>query len=358
MGKNVIRETSEDDIQGIARLRQKIKEFQSIDNAEYISFLKSWINDNPCAACKSYVSVDDQNTVVGHYAMVPFKFLKDGNELLGGFVCQLMVDENFRKDFLFPKMMLKLLREYKNTGVDFAYSLSSRPEVVKAHQSFGFQKIGSLPVYAKPFRTGKIASHFIKNRLLSLIIRPCAVLTEKFIRLRYSGYVGTLKAREIPQFNKDIDTFISSLQKYFPYSLLRNAEVLNWRTSDSCNRKYIKLLIEDKGSIVGYIILRNMKMKQFNALAIVDILFSPEQLEVGRALFDSAHKIAVQLKADFSACLISHHDKLFPILRKFGYYKTPESITLFVHEPKGRKPHFSKDSFDKWHLMWIDHDSV
>ena len=358
MAKYTIREANDDDIRGIAKLRLRIKEFQLTGEDEYTLFWKSFINDNPCSIKKALIAVNDQNRVVAHYAMVPFKFLKDEKLLMGGFVCQLMVDEDYRQEFIFPKMMLKMLKEYKDLGVDFAYSLSNRSEIVKAHQSFGFCKIGDSVVHAKPYNLIKIVQHLTKNRLLNIIMTPALFIAQKLLRLKRTAGKGNVVLREIYKFDSAIDRFLSEIQRHFPYGIQRDSAFLNWRTVDSGGRKYRIFIAEEGGNITGYVILRAMKMKQFDILAIVDIMFSPERHDVGKALLDSVHEVALQLNVDISNCLLNPHDPLYPIIKKHGYFKTPESISLFTHEPKGAGHEFSENSFDKWHITWLDHDSV
>lgn len=358
MAKYFIREANNDDIPGIARLRLNIKEFQTVELEEYILFWKSFIKGNPCSIPKTLVAVDDQNRIVAHYTMVPFKFLKDGKSLMGGFVCQLMVDEDYRHELIFPKMVLTMLKEYNVLGVDFAYSLSNRAEVVKAHQAFGFCKIGVLSVYAKPYKLTNIIQHFMKNKILNIMMKPGLSIIEKFLRLRRFPDKGDLVVREISKFGSSIDQFIAEVQRHFPYCIRRDSAILNWRTVDSPDRDYQIFIAEEKGNIIGYVILRHMKMKQFDVLAIVDILFSPERFDTGNALLNAVHNMAVQLNVDMSSCLLNPYDPLFPILNNCGYFRTPETFSLFVHEPKGRRPHFREDTFNKWHLTWLDHDSI
>jgi N-acetylglutamate synthase-like GNAT family acetyltransferase len=358
MTKYTIREADDNDVGEIARLRLRIKEFQPTTEDEYILFWKSFINENPCSTRKALIAVNEEGKVVAHYAMVPYKFRKNGKSMTGGFVCQLMVDEDYRHELIFPRMMMKMLKEYKDLGIDFAYSLSSRPEVVKAHQSFGFLKIGETEVHARPYNLIKIAREQIDNKFLNVIISPALFIAQKFIRCKRSANSGNLKVREISGFDPAIDSFITDVQKHFPYSIVRNYDVLTWRTQNSAGREYRIIIAEDGSEIAGYAILRPMKMKQYSALAVVDIMFAPERHDFGKALLDTVHNTAVQLNVDMSSCLINPHDPLMPVIKKQGYYKTPESISLFTHEPKGAGEGFSEDSFDKWHITWLDHDSV
>ncbi len=358
MAKYSIREANKDDILGIVRLRHGIREFRSLRSGEYESFWNFLIRDNPCLIRNVLVAVNDRDEIVAHYAMVPFKFLKDGELLIGGFLCQLMVHENYRQELIFPKMELKFLKDYKNLGFNFAFSLGNRKKVVKAHLSFGFSKIGELPVYAKPYKLAGIARSRIKSNILNAVMMPGLFIAEKLIRLIRTSGKENLAATEIAKFDSSIDQFLSEVQRHFPYSALRNSTILNWRFAGSPAVKYRILVTKEQENIIGYVVLRRMEMNRFDVLAIVDILFSPDRIDAGKALIDAVHKIAVQLDVEMSACLLNPYDPLCPILKKCGYFKTPETFSLFVHEPKGTRPHFKGDTFDKWHLTWFDNDAV
>lgn len=358
MAKYTIREANDDDIRGIAKLRLRIKEFQLTGEDEYVQFWESFIKDNPCSIKKVFIALNEQNRVIAHFALVPFKFRKDEKLLLAGFVCELMVDEDYRQELLFPKMLLRMIKEYKGIGVDFLYSLSNRSEVVKAYRSFGFRIIGELAVYARPYKLAGIAQHFIKSNILNMLMKPVLFIANKVLHLRKSSYEAGLEPIEISRFDSSVNQFISEVQMHYPYCILRNADILNWRTVDSPSRKYSIFIIKEDGNIIGYMVLRCMKMKQFDVLVIVDILFSPDRFDAGRALLNTAHETALQSGVDMSTCLFSSHDPLLPIFKKCGYFKSPETFSLFLHEPKGSNLQFIEGSFDKWHLTWFDHDSA
>ena len=358
MAKYIIRDADQDDLPGIARLRHTIKEFRTIEADEYTSFWNSLIHKNPYSIRKVLVAVNEKGDIVAHYAMVPFKFLKDGKPLLGGFLCQLMVHEEFRKELIFPKMELAFLKDYKALGFNFAFSMGNREKVVKAHLSFGFTKIGDLPVYAKPYKLAGIARRFIKSNMLNALMSPGLFLAEKLLRLKRTSGKRDLATSEISKFDSSIEKFLAEVQRHFPFTALRNSTILNWRFAGSSFVKYHLLVTKEEGNIIGYVVLRRLGMNGFDVLAIVDILFTPDRIDVGKSLLNAVHKMALQLNVEISACLLNPYDPLCPTLKKCGYLKSPEIFSLFLHEPKGTSHHFSKDSFDKWHLTWFDNDAV
>jgi hypothetical protein len=358
VAKYIIREAGQDDMSGIAWLRQTIKEFRSIETEEYISFWNSFIKGNPHIIYKALVAVNEKNEIVAHYAIVPFKFLKDGELLIGGFLCQLMVHKEYRQELLFPKIELKLLREYKDIGIDFAYGLANRAEVIKAHLAFGFHNLGTLAVYARPYKLFSIARRQLKSNIFLAVLRPGLYTAEKFLRLRKTPDTEDLVVTEISKFDSGIDQFLAHVQRHFPYSAVRNSTILNWRFGGSPAVTYQILVVKEKGDIIGYLVLRRLEMKRFDVLAIVDILFSPDRLDAGKSLMNAVHNTALKLDVEMTACLLNPYDPLCPILKKCGYFRTPETFSLIVHEPKGATPQFSKNSFNKWHLTWFDHDAV
>jgi len=358
VAKYTIREADQNDISGITRLRHSVKEFRAIETEEYISFWNSQIYNNPYSIRHVCVGIDGKNEIVAHLAMVPYMFLIDGAPLLGGSLCELMVHEDFRKELLFPRLEMKILSGYKDLGIDFSFGIANRSKVKNAHLSFGYTEFGDLSVYATPYRLAGIARHFIKSDILNVIMMPGLYIVEKILRLKRSSGKKGLYATEIDSFDSSIDEFLVEVQKHFPYSALRNSAILNWRFASSPIVNYQILVIKEKGEIVGYVVLRSVEMKGFHVLAIVDILFSPYRIDVGRSLINAVHIKAMQLGVEMSACLLNPYDPLCSIIKKCGYFKTPETFSLIVHEPKGTAPHFSKDTFAKWHLTWFDHDAL
>ena len=358
MAKYTIREANQDDLSDITRLRHTIKDFRTFEDEEYRSFWNAQIYSNPHSIRNVLVGVNENNEVVGHLSMVPYKFLIDGALLLGGSLCELMVHEDFRKELLFPRLEMKILSRYKNLGLDFSFGMANRGKVKEAHLSFGYSEMGDLAVYAKPYKLAGITRRLIKNNFLNTLLAPGIYLAEKLLGLRKISGKKDLGASEISEFDQSTDQFLAEVQKHFPYSALRNSTILNWRFASSPTVKYHILVTKEDGNIIGYVVLRRVVIKGFNALAIVDILFSPDRIDVGKSLINAVHNKAMQLDVEMSACLLNPHDPLCPIIKKCGFFKTPETFTLIIHEPKGTTHHFSKDSFAKWHLTWFDHDAL
>jgi|GEM_PF-1868714 len=352
-----IREVRDNDIMGIARLRTEIKEFRPISIDGYVSFWRWLIKANLHSIQRAIIAVKGDE-VIAHYAMVPFGFLGNGKPLMGGFLCQLMVAEAYRRDLIFPKMEMKFINEYRQGGYDFIYSLSNRPHVVKAHLAFGFTKIGDIPVYARPMRLSNLVSHFIKDRLLLSLLRLPLYLIEMPFKLNISFTDKKVEIVEVERFEEGMDEFFQDVKSSFTCIAMRDHGILNWRFQGYEDAKFIRLLAKEEGRICGYAVVRRLTMKGFDVLAIVDIMFFPSHQEVGNALLHAVHRRAVEMRVEMVACLINPHSPIFRVFKRHGYLKTPESFTLFLHEPRSTSPSLRDIPIDKWHITWFDNDSV
>ena len=110
--------------------------------------------------------------------------------------------------------------------------------------------------------------------------------------------------------------------------------------------------------MLGYVVLRFMRMFEFDVLAIVDILYPSERRDVGSALLSKIHDLALKTRADMAVCLLNPHSPFLPVLKRQGFLKTPEGFSLIVHEPEDGGVQFKPGSFKQWHPTWFDHDYV
>lgn len=358
MAKYIIREANKNDLPDIARLRHTIKNFRSFETEEYISFWNTQINNNPYSIRHVFVGVNENNQIVAHEAMVPYKFLIDGDSLLGGSLCELMVHEDFRNELVFPRLEMKILSTYKNLGMDFSFGLANRENVKQAHLSFGYSEIGDLVVYAKPYKLACISRHLVRNNIINTVMMPGIYIADKLLHLKRRLNRPCLETAELSVFDQEIDSFLVDVQKHFPYSSVRSASVLNWRFTGAAATKYHILVVRRRGEIAGYAVLRRSVLKGLDVLAVVDVMFYPDQADAGKSLMHAVDKKAVELGVEMSACLLNPYDPLCQTIKKCGYFRTPETFALIIHEPKGITPRFSKDSFAKWHLTWFDHDAL
>jgi hypothetical protein len=301
---------------------------------------------------------DDAGQLVAHYAMIPLPFSKNGHVVTAGIGSNLVIGEANRDAMLFLKMQKKFLRSYPDFGIDFTYSLVTRPGVLKIHLRTGFTAVGRLPVMIRPFRLEGIAAHFIKNRWLSLLLRYPIKLAEFALQFRYQPQPEDVEVVQVPRFDPSIDEFLAEFSAQHDYVAKRDAAVLNWRFTAYPFRSYeIHHALRD-GRIAGYMVTRRLPMKGFDALGIVDLVCLKNDASVQRALLAKAHELALRHGVDVCATVQNPQLDLAKMLHRHGYLDSPESFTLCTHEAAISSVKLDSATFPRWFVSWFDNDYV
>jgi GNAT superfamily N-acetyltransferase len=350
-----IRRGQEGDAQGVSRLHAGIWPEEFPDDAAYIAFWRWLFQEYPGSEAAVLVGETPGGEIVGHSALIPYRFQMHDKEYQAGFVCQLMVKEEYRKELLFPRLETSLLRDYPQKGIDFVYGLINLPQVLKAHLAFGFQSLGELRVYARPYDVNILARSTIKNRALAALLSPFLSIARRILlRNRPRRHAG-LDVWEFSRFDERFVDFLSEAGSGHPVTTLRTTEILNWRFCRAPGREYLMWAVSEDSTVCGYIVARRMSMRGFDTLAVVDMRFPPQRRDVGKILLHALHQKALEVGVVMSACLLNPHDPMLSTLRRCLYAKTPAVFTLIFHSSQ---PDLSPAPFEDWHLLWLDHDSV
>ena len=353
---NALRRVSAEDIPAVYDLYRAIEPRDPILLEAFGRWWRWLYVDNPRRLSVVLGSFDAAGRNIGHLALMPIDFLIDGELVLACSAVQLMVAEEQRRTLLYPTLVREFFSAYQKNGCDFCYAAVTRPRVLAANLALGFRKNAHLSVYARPYRFETLARS--KLGPAAAYLRPAFWLAEKVARLAgpFSGRPFTvLEARSFPE------TFAPLLQAtlaQFKLVALRTVPILNWRFVANFDRGYRILLASENGQPAGYAVVRRMPMREFETLAIVDILFDLDRPAAGHALLRQVHGIAVSEGVDMAVTLLSEHSPFRRVLRRWGFLKTPEQFTLITHEPKNGRHRLTERPFTDWHVTWFDHDFV
>jgi hypothetical protein len=360
MSDFIIRDSQAGDLAGIAALQRDAGPELQLPPAEYFPFWQWLCQRNPGGAAKSLVGIDGAGQVIAHKAMVPFPVVCDGQNLTGGLPCQYVVAVPFRATPVYLQMDVRLLAEYPQKGIDFFCGIS-RARYVRVDESlrfFGFRVVGRLPVYARPYRLVNLARHYLGGGWRYQTLKPLLHAAEWPLRICLSRSTRRADVTQIDAFDDATATSLEAVCQQLGVHTRRSAAWLNWRFFQCPDRAYQVHLARDSKSALGYIALRQMRMRDFDALAVVDIVFPPDRPEVGRALLRQAHCVALETRVDLAACMFNPASSLLPVLRWSGFLRTPDGFSMIVHQPKGAAPLIDAQTFQRWHLTWLEHDYV
>jgi len=317
----------------------------------------SWLYaDNPRQLSVVLGSFDAAGNNIGHLALLPIDFVVDGEQVLACSACQLMVAEAQRRTLLYPGLVKAFFEAYPAHGCEFCYAEVTRARVLAANLALGFRKIARLPVYARPYRFEKLAQS--KLGRLGALFQPAFWLAKHVARLGVplAGRRHTIsESSSVPE---DFAPFLQSVAGQFKLAALRTVPILNWRFTGNADRGYRIFLVRDGNRPAGYIVLRRMPMREFDTLAVVDLLFDHTRLDVGHALLRRAHRLAISEGVDIAVAMMSEHSPFRRILRRWGFVESPEQFTLIVHEPRNARRTLATRPPQDWHVTWFDHDFV
>ena len=354
-----IRDARDEDHPQVARVAEEAELLLGELTARNFPAVLEWLYVNPPLKIRLQFVAEHADTVVAHYGAVPFAYKLLGETCVAGFASNLVIDREHRAGMLFLSLQSYLQREYRAKNLRFVYGLITRANVLEPHLRTGWKKLGTVPVYAKPFDFPAVAASVLKGRAVRALAYGPLKLAQAVWHARMARPAKHVSVEEASRFDADAEPFLAEFMAAQQITAVRTREVLNWRFASAPGREYRILVARKAGRVAGYAVTRRMALKHLDALALVDIAFDPADRSVGEALLRRCDRDAKRAHVDVAAAIMNPSSPFVPYLRRAGYLKTPEAFTLVVHAPKGSTdPPFTEKLFAGWHLTWFEHDYV
>jgi hypothetical protein len=353
----VVRDVELQDTKALFTLYRQIEPDDPITPEAFERWWRWLYVDNPAAGQLTLGAFTPDGRAVAHVALLPFDYVVDRSIHPAGFPCQLMVAPALRQTLLYPTLVTRLLRGYRERGFDFCYAIVTRARVLKANVALGFKQGGTFPVYVRPYRLQNLLQQRIDShaRLLS----PISAAIERLLRLRPPlRRAPGLETVEVGRFPPEAERVLADVSRCFKVTALRSVAIANWRFAGNTDRLYRIILARRAGELVGYAVVRCMAMKTLDTLALVDIGYDPYDLPTADALLHAVHRMAIEERVDVVATVLNPKSPYRSVLRRWGFIPTPESFTLITHEPRTGSTNLHERPFDEWHITWFDHDFV
>lgn len=355
---SIIRGASNYDFSQISKLASENELLSTGISREEFEASLEWLYASPDIGNRFEFVIEADSKIVAHCGVMPIPYVVDGKEVLGGFVGNLVIEKKSLDKTLFFKMQNELTGRYQKAGFDFLYALITRKEILNIQLRMGWRNIGSFPVYVRPIALVSIAKKHIKNFFLRMLALPFLLISQLMISLIDIRPSYGVDIKEVHEFENSFSDLLRSWSNQKIIFASRTLKNLNWRFVDFKARGYTIYTSSKNGCITGFVVLRLMSMKNYETVAIVDLVVSDGDVKTRSALLSYVIKFAKGNKVDLIASLgdpVSAHE-LLPMAR--GFIKTREEFALLVYA----RPDFFKDpimaSPDSWHVSWFDHDFV
>lgn len=318
--------------------------------------------DNHAGPARIFVA-EHNGAIVGHYAVIPQRFLLDGRPLRGSIVVDVMTHPDYRNQGMFTALGRHALAACSSApGLEFTTGYPIRPEVMPGHLKTGWRPRFKIGTYAAPIAGGALLR--ARAPRLARIPGLGALLALPFrlwTRLHLLG-AGPWSVRrsthaDVPLLDGLWERFRAAAP---PRCVVqeRTGAYLTWRFDQNPGRAYMyHLALDGAGALAGFLVTRVAPLLGVPTLILVDALALPGAgLALFRLLAADARRRARELGCALMATMVTRPDPLFPDPIRLGLLPTPYRFTFITRELAGGTE--IQDDTLRWHLMWADTDDV
>ena len=353
------RSASDEDFQEIAQLANANGLLvEGLNSSEFISMMNWQYNLTPVGPRVQILNESEDGGINAHYGAIPFLFVEDKHELMGALAGNLVINKASRQGGIFYKLQSEFAKKCEDLGYLFSYGFITRKGVLEPHLRMGWKSISELYIYARPISSIGILEKLLKNRILLSIAKLPLIAFDEILYLITNIKNPEISVVQINQFDFSASQFLEDWNKEQTFTAKRNILILNWRFFSFRERGYKDYVASRAGKICGYMALRSMALKNFSAIALVDLIAMKNDEDTYSVLLSRCIQEARTGKVELVATVIGGNRNLLRKILFKGFIRTPEKFTIVV---KGfKKNGFNLDAFRKlkWFVTWFDQDTI
>jgi hypothetical protein len=280
------------------------------NSAEFwLNGFHAWWDNNPTfSECmeRGWILRDKQK-IVGFMGLIPSPFQISGKEVVVFNATTWYVHPDYRSESF--QLLIKSIK-YTKDSIYFYTTPSDR--AIKILQKLRFHSI--------PRSTSKRSfiiidfEKVLKVKFGQSILHKFAIkITSPFlaiiqsIRLKKTDLEKINRVKRIRKADSTFDDLWERTKHIFPTTNIRNAEAINWYCFN--NKEYEKVVLGYylNDQLLGYLILKNPRLKSMNILECSDYWVSPDATQVTHALINAAYNYTFENKYD---CILFPHFNL------------------------------------------------
>lgn len=281
-----------------------------------------------------------------------------------GYWTGLFVDPDFRADFVYPQLMLAMLKGLRSEGILHLSAAVRRQQIAESHLKMGFKKIGDLAVLAKPLRPALLVAKY-KGLLPRADSRPLVrglcwgpdMLVRVAARLHCLLSGGVVES--IP-WGSPVVGQVAALHRLGRESALSQP----WDVESL----YARYGAKD----VGYKLVAVRRRERVVGAAVVRLVERTDGIRSG-IVMDIAHdpglpaSVSMALAAAETVALDGNCDVLLILdglsatesrrVRRRGYLASPEKYSLLLWTDRSGDPQALPRDVRSWRFVFGDHDT-
>ncbi|MDQ1336986.1 MAG: family N-acetyltransferase [Thermodesulfobacteriota bacterium] len=302
-----IRDYRKGDEAQILALRQCV--FGDLDPVRLMPETWQWqFRDNP-AGEPAWALAEEQGRIVGQYAVIPTRFVVQGQETCFALSCDTMIDPDYRRQGLFTALARHVYQQIESEG--------------RLAAVWGFPNEASLPGFTR----------HLDWRLLTVFplrvapLRPLTLL-RTCLGLKNPGNMPAgrkgdpvapacanipgLQVEPVTRFDKEYDELWGRHRGIAPVIQIRDAAYLTWRYAGIPDFGYRPFAIRSGGRLLGYMVIRTLGLMGHFFGVLTDLFpFPVRDPLTTMQLFRLARNYCKDQGAEFMTCLLSQADPTF-----------------------------------------------
>lgn len=269
-----------------------------------------------------------------------------------------LTDYRHRGKGLFIQLANRLAQKETERGNALVFGFPNENSVNGFVKKLGFTYFGEVPFLIKPLKI----SYFIKKLFGRKDSKDsdnsnCTIESNSSVELKNN--VSLLK---MDSFGMDYDLLWKKVKSCIPIGVNRDAGYMNWRFVTKPHGGYTKYGYYEGSELKGVIIFTLKKKHGGNVGYLMEILFEPENKQVGKTLLGFAVRILKRNNADVILSWCYPHSFNYSAFKREGFYNFPEKMRpqklgVIV---KNLKSDFEKDilKIKNWYISYSDSDTV
>jgi hypothetical protein len=298
---------------------------------------------------------------VGLTMLEPCGLQVSGKACAAGYWTNLCVRPDYRKTALYPRLVFTMISGAKELGMDLVYGAIRRPDVAQGHLSLGMEKIGEMPVMAKPVRPVRLLSKHkgFGKALTQLSAVPDYLYSQYRSFRRPSGMDGYVLKNSAPS-ECDADSVARTVRAGLQSQVQRTmtAETFLKRYHSNPDGDAYRVLTVDRSGVTQAAIVYRaaVRGRDVRTLVIMEMGQVPSAGPAPRLALFELEKIGMESECDVILCLSSNLAQQ-TLLRSVGYMKSNENYVLMM-KPTGRKTEcVFPAKIAGWYFTFADHDA-
>lgn len=251
----------------------------------------------------SFVIVDKEEKVVGHYGGIPMRMTYKGRDILGIVICDVMIHERYRGLWTLKRLHNRFIDTYLKEGISMFYGFPTEKTLLLPAEKLGlYERVETIYEASKDVKFHNGPERFLY----------------KLIPIDFD--------------NPEIDRLWESVKGDFSFSVIRDRNYLRWRYKRNPLFFYEAWGLKKRFSkaLEGLIIL---KKEDKDELLLMDMVFKKGLLN---SLIKKTENLAFSMKK--KRLLMWSPQRMHDILKKLGFQFKPSGANLPRATHKGTIP--------------------